>query len=71
MTSKICDNCKWYRPWLDFDGRGNCLNPINDTLYKHFNSSTGDYINNIRRSEEVIALDTCGNYEQLKKKADK
>jgi len=71
MLDKVCDNCKWFRPWAGPDVTGNCMNPLNDRLHNHFNNSTGDYIYHIRRALEVDPSETCFHYAELKKKAAK
>lgn len=69
MTDQICHNCKWFRPMEAVNGI--CMHPANDELYLHFNSSTGDYVKNIRRAMEVEPTETCNLYEHYKKKTAK
>jgi hypothetical protein len=63
---KICDNCKWYRE--DNKHVGFCMNPLNDKLYDHFNSSTGDMVVNLRRAAATFPEHTCDLFEAPSKK---
>ena len=64
MTEKICVNCKWvYAQDVGF----NCMNPINDRLYDHFNASSGDVIRDIRRAAVTFEKNTCDEFTVKKK----
>jgi len=64
MTEKICANCKWVYAQ---DAGFNCMNPINDRLYDHFNASSGDVVRDIRRAAVTFEKNTCEEFS-LKKK---
>jgi hypothetical protein len=61
---KICANCKWIVPQ---DAGFNCLNPINDQLYDHFNPSSGDIVRDLRRASVTFEKNTCDEFVQKKK----
>ena len=64
MTEKICVNCKWvYAQDVGF----NCMNPINDRLYDHFNASSVDVIRDIRRAAVTFEKNTCDEFTVKKK----
>ena len=64
MTEKICTNCKWvYAQDMGF----NCMNPINDRLYDHFNPSSGDIVRDIRRAAVTFETSTCEEFAPKKK----
>ena len=65
MTEKICVNCKWVYAQ---DAGFNCMNPINDRLYDHFNPSSGDVVRDIRRATVTFEKNTCEEFA-LKKKS--
>jgi len=64
MSEKICGNCKWvYAQDMGF----NCMNPINDRLYDHFNPSSGDVVRDIRRAAVTFETSTCEDFSPKKK----
>jgi hypothetical protein len=68
MSDKICLNCKWLaQSVIDHkhlkDNEYPCLNPLNDILFKHFNTSTGDYVTEIRRAMITKTESTCHHFE--------
>jgi hypothetical protein len=45
----------------------NCMNPINDRLYDHFNPSSGDIVRDIRRAAVTFETSTCEDFSPKKK----
>ena len=64
MTEKICVNCKWVYAQ---DAGFNCMIPINDRLYYHFNPSSGDVVSDIRRAAVTFEKNTCEEFSPKKK----
>ena len=64
MTEMICVNCNWVYAQ---DAGFNCMNPINDRLYDHFNASSGDVIRDIRRAAVTFEKNTCDEFTVKKK----
>jgi len=64
MSDKACKNCKWFvERSLN---RTVCKNPMNDGLYDHFITNTGDTIFNIRVMTNVMRDDVCGEFTKVK-----
>ena len=64
MVEKICADCKWVYVQ---DTGFNCMNPINDRLYDHFNPSSGDVVRDIRRASVTYEKNTCDDFSSKKK----
>lgn len=69
MTEKLCLNCKWFlSPKVSDEKNHICANPLNDFFYDHFNASTGNTVENIRRAMPVDYDDVCDRWEKRKAK---
>lgn len=64
MVKAICDNCKFYREMNEKRQYGICMNPLNDSVYDHFNPTTGETILNIRMAGKISYDGFCYEWTQ-------